>query len=75
MMFVYIYFDLMQSKKRKHSDIENDASDISGTKVLILANGLAPCNKHIVEMIAVVKPLIRQLVEDANLVVREQCVR
>jgi proteasome activator subunit 3 (PA28 gamma) len=55
-----------QSKKRKYTAIGWD--DLSGTKVLVLPNGIAPCNKHVVELIEVVKPLIRQLVEDANLV-------
>jgi len=52
------------SKKRKFSAIDLDG--VSGTKVLVLPNGLAPCNKHLVELIDVVKPLVRQLVEDAN---------
>jgi len=53
------------SKKRKYSMIDCDG--ISGTKVLVLPNGISPSNKHVVELIAIVKPLIRQLVEDANL--------
>jgi proteasome activator subunit 3 (PA28 gamma) len=55
----------LPSKKRKYTAIGWD--DLSGTKVLVLPNGIAPCNKHVVELIEVVKPLIRQLVEDANL--------
>ncbi|CAG2168600.1 unnamed protein product [Oppiella nova] len=53
------------SKKRKYAAIDCDG--VSGTKVLVLPNGVAPCNKHVVELIELVKPLIRQLVEDANL--------
>ena len=45
-----------------------DCDGLTGTKVLVLPNGVAPCNKHVVELIETVKPLIRQLVEDANLV-------
>jgi len=55
----------LPSKKRKYSAIDCDG--MSGTKVLVLPNGIAPCNKHVVELIELVKPLIRQLVEDANL--------
>ena len=36
--------------------------------MLVLPNGVAPSNKVIVELIDIVKPLIRGLVEDANLV-------
>lgn len=39
-----------------------------GTKVMILPNGPVPCNKYICELIHLVKPHIRQLVEDSNLV-------
>jgi len=53
------------TKKRKYTVIDNDG--ISGTKVLVLPNGISPCNKYVVELIEIVKPLIRQLVEDANL--------
>ncbi|OTF73101.1 proteasome activator complex subunit 3-like protein, partial [Euroglyphus maynei] len=38
-----------------------------GSRVLILPYGSVRCNKHIVELIDIVKPLIRQLVEDTNL--------
>lgn len=38
-----------------------------GSRVLILSYGSVRCNKHIVELIDIVKPLIRQLVEDTNL--------
>ncbi|XP_054169226.1 proteasome activator complex subunit 3-like isoform X2 [Oppia nitens] len=55
----------LPSKKRKYEAIDCDG--ISGTKVLVLPNGMAPCNKHVVQLIELVKPLIRQLVEDANL--------
>jgi len=53
------------AKKRKLDNmLEND---IPGTKVLYLPNGTAPCNKHIVEIVDLAKPHIRQLVEDTNL--------
>jgi proteasome activator subunit 3 (PA28 gamma) len=55
----------LPSKKRKYTAIDFDG--LSGTKVLVLPNGISPCNKHVVELIEIVKPLIRQLVEDANL--------
>jgi len=49
-------------KKRK---FEEDT--ISGTKVLVLPNGTSPSNKFITELIKLVKPKMKQLVEDANL--------
>jgi len=51
-----------ESKKRK---FEEDT--ISGTKVLVLPNGTSPSNKFITELIKLVKPKMKQLVEDANL--------
>jgi len=51
------------SKKRKFEEINT----ISGTKVLALPNGTAPCNKFISEIIDIVKPKVVQLVEDANM--------
>lgn len=39
----------------------------SGTKVLALPTGKVTCNTPICELIKVVKPFIRELVEDSNL--------
>ncbi|XP_056640660.1 proteasome activator complex subunit 3 isoform X1 [Diorhabda carinulata] len=39
-----------------------------GTKVMILPTGSVPTNKNLVEMIESVKPHIRRLVEDSNLI-------
>lgn len=39
----------------------------SGTKVMALPNGRVECNTPICELIKVVKPVIRTLVEDSNL--------
>lgn len=39
----------------------------SGTKVLALPSGTVHCNAPICELIKVVKPVIRKLVEDSNL--------
>ncbi|KAH8411338.1 hypothetical protein KR215_002198 [Drosophila sulfurigaster] len=41
--------------------------NISGTAVLGLPSGTVPCNKPLCDMIKVVKPIIRKLVEDSNL--------
>ncbi|XP_030379071.1 proteasome activator complex subunit 3 [Scaptodrosophila lebanonensis] len=41
--------------------------NITGTTVLSLPNGSVSCNKPLCEMIKVVKPIIRKLVEDSNL--------
>ncbi|XP_068154791.1 proteasome activator complex subunit 3 [Drosophila tropicalis] len=40
---------------------------VTGTPVLALPTGTVPCNKPLCEMITVVKPIIRKLVEDSNL--------
>lgn len=39
----------------------------SGTKVLALPSGIVTCNTPICDLITVVKPFIRELVEDSNL--------
>lgn len=44
-----------------------EASDAIGTKVMILPSGSVKCNQPICEIIKVVKPVIRGLVEDSNL--------
>lgn len=41
--------------------------NVSGTTVLGLPGGTVPCNKPLCDMIKVVKPIIRKLVEDSNL--------
>lgn len=40
---------------------------VPGTKVMVLPTGTVPCNDPLCEMIKVVKPIIRKLVEDSNL--------
>lgn len=42
-------------------------NSVVGTKVLVLPDGVVPCNKFIVELIGEIKPLIGELVEDTNL--------
>lgn len=44
-----------------------EASDVIGTKVMILPSGKVKCNEPICEIIKIVKPIIRGLVEDSNL--------
>uniref|UniRef100_T1DET4 Putative proteasome subunit n=1 Tax=Psorophora albipes TaxID=869069 RepID=T1DET4_9DIPT len=44
-----------------------DLSAVSGTKVMALPSGRVECNTPICELIKVVKPVIRALVEDSNL--------
>jgi len=44
-----------------------ETSDAIGTKVMILPSGSIKCNAPICEIIKVVKPVIRGLVEDSNL--------
>ena len=53
----------------KRPKLENSIDQVpSGTKVMILPNGPVPCNKPIDELLHIVKPYIRQLLEDSNLV-------
>lgn len=40
---------------------------VSGMKVMSLPTGSVPCNEPLCEMIKIVKPIIRKLVEDSNL--------
>jgi len=40
---------------------------VPGTRVMCLPTGTVPCNDPLCEMIKVVKPIIRKLVEDSNL--------
>lgn len=49
----------------KRSRIES--SDTIGTKVMILPSGSVKCNEPICEIIKIVKPIIRGLVEHSNL--------
>lgn len=44
-----------------------ETSDTTGTKVMILPSGTVKCNTPICEVINIVKPVIRALVEDSNL--------
>lgn len=55
------------SKKRKYDTGSGD-SNISGSRVYVLPNGLSPCNKYVQDMIDLVKPKVIQLVEDANMI-------
>lgn len=56
--------ELPPAKKTK---LENRVSE-DGTKVMVLPNGAVPTNKHLASLIEDVKPHIRKLVEDSNLV-------
>ncbi|XP_063614041.1 proteasome activator complex subunit 3-like isoform X2 [Penaeus indicus] len=53
------------AKKRKAVDGTEEA--VMGAKVFILPSGSVPINSHITLMVDTIKPLIRQLVEEANL--------
>lgn len=57
--------DEPSGKKRK---IENDNhNNVSGTPVMILPNGPAPSNKKLVVLAEKLKPLIRDLIDHANM--------
>lgn len=55
------------SLKRPRRENDSDANCVSGTKVFALPSGTVNCNEPICELIKVVKPVIRGLVEDSNL--------
>lgn len=57
--------DVADHPPSKRSRVES--SDVQGTKVMILPSGSVKCNKSICDIIKIVKPIIRSLVEDSNL--------
>ncbi|XP_050310296.1 proteasome activator complex subunit 3 isoform X2 [Anthonomus grandis grandis] len=60
--------DLPPAKKTKydHSLSSNDSSKES-SKMMVLPSGSVPTNKNLVELVETVKPQIRKLMEDSNL--------
>ncbi|XP_041979437.1 proteasome activator complex subunit 3 isoform X1 [Aricia agestis] len=54
------------SAKRPRVD-STENNTVEGTKVYALPNGTVPCNKPLSDLIHLVKPHIRELVEDSNL--------
>jgi len=55
--------DPQPSAKRARVEIDN----VTGTKVMALPSGSVKCNAPITDLIQVVKPIIRELVEDSNM--------
>ncbi|KAI5644240.1 proteasome activator pa28 beta subunit domain-containing protein [Phthorimaea operculella] len=53
--------------KLEDSSEVSSNSTVEGTKVFVLPNGSVPCNKPLSDLIHLVKPHIRELVEDSNL--------
>ncbi|MCL4121352.1 UNVERIFIED_CONTAM: hypothetical protein GTU68_016910, partial [Idotea baltica] len=53
-------------KKRKTSK-EDEADKVEGSKVYVIPSGLVAINTYITEMVDLIKPIIRTLVEEANL--------
>jgi len=51
------------SKKRK---LEDELEVLGGTKVVAFVNGVIPSNKRLMELINVVKPIVRDVVESVN---------
>ncbi|XP_075978001.1 proteasome regulator gamma isoform X2 [Anticarsia gemmatalis] len=49
------------------SDLSSSNASLEGTRVYALPNGTVPCNKPLSDLIHLVKPHIRELVEDSNL--------
>lgn len=61
-------YDEPKSKRRRLDALITTANNtIEGPKIYTLPNGPAPCNRSLSDLIHIVKPHIRQLVEDANL--------
>lgn len=58
--------DCAKPAKRPRID-EADNNVSTGTKVLAIPSGTVFCNQPICDLIKVVKPVIRKLVEDSNL--------
>lgn len=57
--------DGQRATKRPRSD--SNPVEVSGTLVMSLPTGIVHCNKPICDLIKIVKPVIRKLVEDSNL--------
>jgi len=53
------------SKKRK-LDEDGELNALAGTKVVAFVNGVVPSNKRLLELINVVKPIVRDVVETVN---------
>ncbi|CAB3236771.1 unnamed protein product [Arctia plantaginis] len=49
------------------SELSSSNASVEGTRVYSLPNGTVPCNKPLSDLIHLVKPHIRELVEDSNL--------
>ena len=52
----------------KKPKVENNSEEPSGTKVMVLPDGPVTCNQRLCDLIKIVKPYIRQLLEDSNVV-------
>ncbi|CAH1119177.1 unnamed protein product [Phaedon cochleariae] len=59
--------DLPPSKKLKLDNSISSSISEDGSRVMILPGGSVATNKHLVDLIELVKPHIRKLVEDSNL--------
>ena len=51
----------------EEAPVGDDFSHVSGSKVVLLPNGVSPCNSIVAQMISHIKPKIVELVESANL--------
>lgn len=56
------------ARKKRRSDSTSNDTAVTGTPVYSLPGGSVFCNEHIVEMVDAVKPLICDLIDQANLV-------
>lgn len=58
---------LKRARVESNSPTVNASIALGGTKVLALTSGVVNCNQPINDIIKIVKPVIRALVEDSNL--------
>ena len=66
--YILFFSDPPQTGKRPRRDSTGSGGEPIGTRVMAITNGQVPCNKHLCDLVKIVKPHIRQLVEDTNLV-------
>lgn len=50
----------------KRARVEEGSESPTGTKIRVFSNGIVKCNSPICELIKIVKPIIRSLVEDGE---------
>ncbi|XP_038077454.1 proteasome activator complex subunit 3-like [Patiria miniata] len=62
---VVINSEMPERKKRK-VDEDGEVNSVQGSRVLALPDGLAPCNKHLVDIINILKPKVCLMIDHIN---------